>query len=143
MTEPRYEVCYDELETVDHLLWSCLLAHNVWALSRGRLQKCSNEQHNFFLLFQQLEAKLETQELERWAVISWAIWNARNKFYFEKTQPHPRQILERTVCFLEEHKRLMRTQNRPQAGHAIEFYCPLQYCFSFSSLFWWDFPLAF
>ena len=64
MTEPRCEVCCQESESADHILWDCPLARNVRALSRGRLQKCSNDQQNFFLLFRQLVAKLEIQELE-------------------------------------------------------------------------------
>ena len=27
--------------------------------------------------------KLTQQDLKRWAVMAWAIWNARNKYYFE------------------------------------------------------------
>ena len=38
--------------------------------------------------------KLSKLELERWTVTAWAIWNARNKFYFQQIQTHPRVILE-------------------------------------------------
>ena len=38
--------------------------------------------------------RLTKMELDRWATISWAIWNARNKFYFEKIQQHPKAIME-------------------------------------------------
>ena len=40
----------------------------------------------FFHLFQTLKDKLTTKELEQWATTSWVIWNARNKYYFEKVQ---------------------------------------------------------
>ena len=58
-------------------------------------KKCSNEVDDFFLLFQQMRNKLSKLELERWTVTAWAIWNARNKFYFQQIQTHPRVILER------------------------------------------------
>ena len=57
-------------------------------------KKCSNEVDDFFLLFQQMRNKLSKLELERWTVTAWAIWNARNKFYFQQIQTHPRVILE-------------------------------------------------
>ena len=31
-------------------------------------------------------SKLDINELEVWAILAWAIWNARNKFYFERVQ---------------------------------------------------------
>ena len=41
-----------------------------------------------------MQTKLSKQELETWAVIAWAIWNARNKVYFEQFQPQPQIIWE-------------------------------------------------
>ena len=33
--------------------------------------------------------RLTTSELETWAMVSWSIWNARNKFHFEQVQTPP------------------------------------------------------
>ena len=82
--EPTCELCRQHPETVSHLLWTCPFARNVWALFKGKTQKCSNEPCDFFLLSKQMQSKLSKIELERWAVTAWAIWNARNKYYFEK-----------------------------------------------------------
>lgn len=73
----------------------------------GRIQKCSNEVDEFFLLFQHMKNKLSKVDLERWAVTTWAIWNARIKFYFQQIQTHPRVILEGANGLLEEYQRLM------------------------------------
>ena len=40
----------------------------------------------------------------------WAIWNARNKFCFEKIQPHPEYILREATGFPQEYQRLNATQ---------------------------------
>ena len=64
----------------------------------------------FFLLYQQLNEKLELKDMERWAMISWAIWNARNKLHFEKTQVPPKVISNGAIGFLEEYQKLMITQ---------------------------------
>ena len=61
-------------------------------------------------LFEGMNDKLNQQELEQWATVSWAIWNARNKFCFEKTQRHPEQILREATGFLAEYQRLNAAQ---------------------------------
>jgi len=57
-----------------------------------------------------LVEKLPLVELERWAVTTWAIWNAGNKYYFEKSQTHPKEILSRVLGFLQEYQTLMVAQ---------------------------------
>ncbi|KAL0008056.1 hypothetical protein SO802_009558 [Lithocarpus litseifolius] len=48
--------------------------------------------------------RLPQLELDRWATISWALWNARNKYYFEHVQQHTRVILEGALGFLAEYQ---------------------------------------
>ena len=49
------------------------------------------------------------KELEQWAVLSWAIWNARNKVYFENIQTQPQVILEGANVVLEAYQRVSST----------------------------------
>ena len=107
--EPHCEICQHRSETVSHILWECPLARNVWAIFKGRAQKCSNTATDFFILFQQLQLKLDQHELERWAVTTWAIWNARNRIYFEHFQTHPKVILELASGLVTEYQRLQHT----------------------------------
>ena len=108
--DERCELCCQQLETCAHLLWECPFARNVWAMVRGRVQKCSNEVQDFFHLFQMLGRKLTKEETEKWATLSWAIWNARNKLYFEKIQTHPKVIMEGALAILENYQMLSATQ---------------------------------
>ena len=48
-------------------------------------------------------------------MISWVIWNARNKLHFEKTQVPPKVIFDGAVGFLEEYQKLMIAQRVAQA----------------------------
>ena len=86
--DPYCEICCQNPESVGHLLWECSLARNMWALCRGGLQKSANNCCDFFFLFRELVEKLSVVELEWWVVISWAIWNARNKYYSYRSTRH-------------------------------------------------------
>ena len=80
------------------------------ALVKGKTQKCSNEARDFFLLFGHMARILDSCELERWAILAWSIWNARNKFYFEHKQVHPSLILDGAYGLLDEYQRLMQSR---------------------------------
>jgi len=53
-------------------------------LCQDKIQKCPNDAKEFFALFRMLVDGLPQLELDRWAMTYWALWNARNKYYFEK-----------------------------------------------------------
>ena len=110
--DTRCELCLQQTVTVHHIIWECPFAQNVWALFSGRTQKCSNVASDFFLLFRQMQRKLSQQELEKWAVTAWVIWTARNKFYFQHYQTHPKVIADMACGLLEEYQRLMDTQGQ-------------------------------
>nr|POF11762.1 hypothetical protein CFP56_56743 [Quercus suber] len=50
------------------------------------------------------------KELELWAKMTWAIWNARNKAYFEKVQTQPKVILDVALALLVTYQMLSTTQ---------------------------------
>ena len=64
-----------------------------------------------------LKGKLTKIELERWATMSWAIWNARNKYYFEKVQMQPRSVMDHAMGTLEDYQRLAASQNTIAVYH--------------------------
>lgn len=107
MVDPRYEFCCQKPESVGHLLWECPLARNALAICWGKIQKCPNDAREFFALFRMLVDQLPRLELDRWATISWALWNARSKHYFEQVQQHPKVILEGALSFLAENQRVL------------------------------------
>ena len=58
-------------------------------------------------LFRMLVDQLPRLELDGWATISWALWNARNKYYFQQVQQPPKVILEGALGFRAEYQRLL------------------------------------
>ena len=108
--DSRCDICCQQPEKYSHLLWECPMARNVWAISKGRVQKCSNQVQEFFHLFRMPKDKLTMKELEQWATTSWAIWNARNRYYFEKVQRQPRTIMDHATGLLEDYQCLATSQ---------------------------------
>lgn len=59
-----------------------------------------------------LDSRLSQLEVEKWVVVSWTIWNAWNKFYFEQIQLHWKAILDDAIGYLEEYQRLINAQRK-------------------------------
>ena len=89
--DPAYAICQQHDEMVAHALWGCPMARNVWVLVEGKLQKWSLSAEDFYSLVQELTPMLTKNEMEVWAIVSWAIWNARNRYIFlQKINPPQR-----------------------------------------------------
>ncbi|KAK9984238.1 hypothetical protein SO802_033763 [Lithocarpus litseifolius] len=71
--DPKCAICGEHDEAVIHILWQCPLARNVWALVRGRLQKCDSSALDFLNLARTLVVKLSREELETWAMVACSI----------------------------------------------------------------------
>ena len=106
----RCEFCKQQPETVCHVLWECPFARNTKAVVRGRLQKCPNEVTDFSILLRMLHERLDHRDIEVWAIMAWALWNARNKFYFENVQLQPKFIADGALALLTEYQRQLETQ---------------------------------
>ena len=91
---PACAICQQHDETVAHAFWGCPLARNVWALVKGKMQKWSFEVEDFYILVRELMGVLTTKELEVWAIVSWFIWNACNRYLFDKKQSQLVDILQ-------------------------------------------------
>lgn len=110
-------------------------SRNVWSMASIRIQKCPNSAPDFFELFRKMVTRLNQQDLETWAVIVWALWNARNKFYFERTQLQPRHIYDAATWLLTEYQHHMAAQTTwVYASLLSSFHCCI---FSSWPLFLW------
>ena len=65
---------------------------------------------HFFLLFRMLHERLDHRDIEVWAITTWALWNARNKLYFENVQLQPKVIVDGALALLTEYQRLLESQ---------------------------------
>ena len=108
---PACAICQQHDETVAHALWGCPLARNVQALVKGKMQKWSSKVEDFYILVRELMGVLTTKELEVWAIVSWSIWNARNRYLFDKKQSQPADILQGVLSLLQEYQRLCQQRS--------------------------------
>ena len=100
-------LCDYQEETTTHILWACPLARNVWALAPGKSQKMPNtEDAEFWDLTFALASANSIIELEDWTLLTWAIWNARNKFIFEGHQDHPSHIFHTPCTLFQEYQQI-------------------------------------
>ena len=63
-------LCKQKPKTTGHILLECSLARNVWALVKGKIQKCNNEARDFFLLFGFMVPSLDQRDLQHWAIVA-------------------------------------------------------------------------
>ena len=54
---------------------------------------------------------------QKWATTTWAIWNARNRAYFDKVQTQPQAILDGSIDLLNAYHTLSATQENSWYGH--------------------------
>ncbi|XP_042964743.1 uncharacterized protein LOC122298967 [Carya illinoinensis] len=57
-------ICHGDVETVCHVLWSCLAASDVWAESGSGLQKWICEEKDFFQVWSDMQTRLQQSKLE-------------------------------------------------------------------------------
>jgi ribonuclease HI len=111
-------ICKQEDESVEHILWTCESARDVWAECNSKLQKCATMEVSFANLFMELVDKLDADEMQKVAVIARLIWSRRNNVVFGGDFMSPKHILEAASSQLEnfskaEAGRRMRSTVRP------------------------------
>ena len=67
-------ICGLHKETVEHVLWTCEAAKDVWSACRVRTQKCVAMEVDFISLFLHLREKLEADDLQRMVLVARQIW---------------------------------------------------------------------
>ncbi|GMY05014.1 putative ribonuclease h protein, partial [Fagus crenata] len=110
VSDPLCPICFGDDETTSHVLWSCPYAGSVWALAPGKFQKMPSSGPDFFSLASRIFQELPRELMEIWAVTTWAIWYARNKFVHEQYLPLPQDTLDMVVRLLNDFHRVTAVQ---------------------------------
>jgi hypothetical protein len=94
-------ICKQEGESVEHILWTCESARDVWAEYSSKLQKCVTMEVTFANLFMGLADKLDINEMQMVEVVARLIGLWRNSVVFEGGFMSPKHILETTSSQLD------------------------------------------
>ncbi|XP_042984782.1 uncharacterized protein LOC122313674 [Carya illinoinensis] len=108
-------ICLSEEETVEHALWSCKSAMDVWSQGPIAIHKSSDRAEKFKDIFEKLDAKCEQQVMEFFTITARNIWHRRNRLIFQGLFQHPTHIVNQSKQSLEEYKTVhkrSRTNNR-------------------------------
>ncbi|KAL1219046.1 hypothetical protein V5N11_025694 [Cardamine amara subsp. amara] len=92
--DSRCQICGEEGESINHVLFTCTVARQIWALSRfpspmGGFDAFS-VYSNLSYLFNMGKSRILPQQIKRlFPWILWRIWKNRNFFPFEARAFHP------------------------------------------------------
>ncbi|XP_042964700.1 uncharacterized protein LOC122298922 [Carya illinoinensis] len=89
-------ICLHPTETIEHTLWDCPSARDVWALSNRKFQKASTPSPSFAEKLESLEVTKETKELLLFAITTWNLWKRRNEAVFQGHLTHPSSVVNQS-----------------------------------------------
>ncbi|XP_042939496.1 uncharacterized protein LOC122274526 [Carya illinoinensis] len=116
--DPLCGICGLEVETVNHVLWSCGAAADVWADSESPVQKWAKTEGNFMETWIRLSEKMGTGELELVATIMRNIGSRRNSFVFEGKFQGPSVLYKQAQdCLSRMREAKMELGNRREGGN--------------------------
>jgi hypothetical protein len=104
--------CLHALESVDHILWACPVAVDVWLESNLKIQKWDRFFNHFFDLMMFVKERLSSDEVELFACIAYFIWNHRNWVVHDGLEPNPQGVVRKAKELLQAFKDAL-----PKAGH--------------------------
>jgi hypothetical protein len=82
-TDPLCPICKLFPETIDHILWGCSSARDVWTECSSKLQKCTSDVCEFRDIIIKMSERLSMEEMHEMVTVARLIWLRRNKFVFE------------------------------------------------------------
>jgi hypothetical protein len=103
-----------DAETIEHSVWECPSANDVWGESTIKLQKCQKGWGDFQQIFLEVAKRCDQTEVELFAVIARKIWLRRNQVVHGGSFSHPNQVLREAMSILEEFRLSNANCNMPQ-----------------------------
>ncbi|KAG7560018.1 Reverse transcriptase zinc-binding domain [Arabidopsis thaliana x Arabidopsis arenosa] len=99
-SDTRCQVCGDEGESINHVLFTCSVARQVWALSGIPTPAQGFQKSSIYANFQSLcELKnnnlIPSEVRQMWPWILWRLWKNRNKLCFEGVTYCPSKSVEK------------------------------------------------
>jgi ribonuclease HI len=109
--DDKCPICKLEPETVEHSLWSCQAAKDVWLECPARIQKCPCDVDDFSSIFMRLVERLTDEELRLVGTVARQIWFRRNKVVFKGEFKDPRELVQAARTQIDQHDKAMDKRN--------------------------------
>lgn len=105
-------------EDETHVIVHCRAAKSVWKL-QPQFSFLRSYKGNFLNLFDYIQAKAPSDDLQLWAYMPEAIWGARNRHLFEETQVNPRELVDHIMELVAEYRAAVLTVNPTTTPPAV------------------------
>lgn len=102
VSDPWCPICKLHEESVEHALWECMAAWDVWCLSSTKLQKQSVNQTSFKRFLLQMFEDLNDEALIELSVVAWKLWRRRNDWVFNQTFSRPQNLMKQANQKIED-----------------------------------------
>ena len=86
--------CTHDCEFVEHVLWSCLVANDVWAESKLKVLKWGHFDHSFCDLLNTTRSRLGVEDLELFCCVVYFIWLQRNHMVHDESCSNPIEVMQ-------------------------------------------------
>jgi hypothetical protein len=67
-----------ETETLEHAIWTCMIASDVWVENNKPFHKCPRDEEDFLGVFEKMQQRLSEEDLQWFLFIARQIWFKRN-----------------------------------------------------------------
>jgi ribonuclease HI len=102
-------ICLAEDETVEHIIWECPAASDVWGGAPIKLQKSTSSGGNFIQILSGIKSRCAIEEVELFAIIARRIWHRINEFVHGGDFRHPMQMVREAITTLKEFQKANQT----------------------------------
>jgi hypothetical protein len=103
--EASCPICLHEEETIEHVIWECASASDVWSGSSIKMQKCRRSEGDFQQILSEVVKRCDQEGVELFMVTARKIWMRRNKVVFSgEFNPPNTLLLEAEMAQMEFRK---------------------------------------
>jgi ribonuclease HI len=114
-------ICLQEEETIEHIVWECISAADVWGASNVKVQKCPRGGGDFQHILLEMVNRCGQEGVELFMVIARKIWMRHNQVVFSGEFNPPKALLMEAEMVLSEFRKSNLVTNETRAiGSSIE-----------------------
>jgi hypothetical protein len=107
-------ICLHEEETIEHAIWECASANDVWSESSIKLQKCRRSEGDFQQILSEIVKRCDQDGVELFMVTTRKIWMRRNKVVFSGEFNPPNTLLLEAETAQREFRKATSLTNQPR-----------------------------